>query len=271
MLRIGDFARLGGVTVRALRHYEARGLLAPAAVDPVTGYRSYRTEQLEALDRIVALRDLGFSLRDAGEILAGRPDAIEARLAQHRERLATEAQELGARLRRVLALQRAVGGRPTSIEMSLRLRAVPPQRALTIRTTVRSLGAPVAMLFEEAEARAFKDRADRSPFLLFHSSREVEACIPVRASCRMPGVRDVPGVPLAGTLTYCGDYGQMTRLARRMARWLRDAGLRADGPLREVYHRFGADLRGYDLPRRWLAPSSDQFVTELQLPAKEPP
>ena len=43
MLRIGDFARLGGVTVRALRHYEAEGLLAPAQVDEATGYRSYRS------------------------------------------------------------------------------------------------------------------------------------------------------------------------------------------------------------------------------------
>jgi len=37
MLRIGDFARLGGVTVRALRHYDEEGLLAPARVDEATG------------------------------------------------------------------------------------------------------------------------------------------------------------------------------------------------------------------------------------------
>src|SRR5882672_10865761 len=70
MLRIGDFARLGGVTVRALRHYEDEGLLAPAHVDEVTGYRSYQFEQLAALDRILALRDLGFSLADVGALLA---------------------------------------------------------------------------------------------------------------------------------------------------------------------------------------------------------
>ena len=70
MLRIGDFARLGGVTVRALRHYEAEGLLAPAHVDEGTGYRSYRFEQLAALDRILALRDLGFSLADVRGLVA---------------------------------------------------------------------------------------------------------------------------------------------------------------------------------------------------------
>ena len=64
MLRIGDFARLGGVTVRALRHYDEERLLAPARVDEATGYRSYQFDQLGALDRILALRDLGFSLAD---------------------------------------------------------------------------------------------------------------------------------------------------------------------------------------------------------------
>jgi hypothetical protein len=45
--------------------------------------------------------------------------------------------------------------------------------------------------------------------------------------------------------------------------------LRAAGPLREVYHRFGADQRGYRLPARRLAARPEQFVTELQVPAEE--
>jgi hypothetical protein len=39
MFSIGEFARLGGVSVRTLRHYDEIGLLRPAAVDPDTGYR----------------------------------------------------------------------------------------------------------------------------------------------------------------------------------------------------------------------------------------
>jgi DNA-binding transcriptional MerR regulator len=260
MLRIGDFARLGGVTVRALRHYEARGLLAPAAVDAETGYRLYRTEQLEALDRVVALRDLGFSLKEARELLEGGPDAVEARLSRHRHRLAAEVQRQTARLRRLIALQRAV--RHGAAEMSLRLR-------LTRRAKVQSPQASVTALFEEAEATAAPDRIDRSPFLLFHGRRDVEVCIPVRASCRLPGTREVPGAALAGTLTYSGGYEQTAQLARRMERWLRQTGLRASGPLREVYHRFGAGQRGYALPQRRLASTALQYVTELQLPAEE--
>jgi DNA-binding transcriptional MerR regulator len=59
---IGDFARLGRVSVRMLRHCDAIGLLRPAHVDPATGYRSYRAAQLAELNRIVAFKELGFTL-----------------------------------------------------------------------------------------------------------------------------------------------------------------------------------------------------------------
>ena len=46
MFSIGEFARLGAVSIRTLRHYDEIGLLPPAEVDPVTGYRSYSAKQL---------------------------------------------------------------------------------------------------------------------------------------------------------------------------------------------------------------------------------
>ena len=51
MFSIGEFARLGTVSVRTLRHYDEIGLLPPAKVDPDTGYRGYSAAQLRALNR----------------------------------------------------------------------------------------------------------------------------------------------------------------------------------------------------------------------------
>jgi DNA-binding transcriptional MerR regulator len=62
MFRIGEFARIGEVSVASLRHYHERGLLVPATIDPATGYRSYSAAQLTRLSRIVALKELGFTL-----------------------------------------------------------------------------------------------------------------------------------------------------------------------------------------------------------------
>src|SRR5690348_8715070 len=69
MLRIGDFSRLGKVTVQALRHYDQLGLLKPVEVDHFTGYRFYSAAQLPRLNRILLLKDLGFSLEQVKELL----------------------------------------------------------------------------------------------------------------------------------------------------------------------------------------------------------
>jgi DNA-binding transcriptional MerR regulator len=55
-------ARLTGVTVRMLHHYDEIDLLPPAHVDPGTSYRYYESHQVGRLQRILALKELGFSL-----------------------------------------------------------------------------------------------------------------------------------------------------------------------------------------------------------------
>ena len=71
MFSIGEFSRLGGVSVRTLRHYDEIGLLRPATVDPDTGYRGYSADQLGQLNRIMALKELGLSLTQARRLLDG--------------------------------------------------------------------------------------------------------------------------------------------------------------------------------------------------------
>lgn len=69
MYKIGEFARVGQVTVKALRHYARLGLLRPGWVDRFSGYRYYTPEQIPRLNRILALKDLGFSLEQVKLLL----------------------------------------------------------------------------------------------------------------------------------------------------------------------------------------------------------
>lgn len=66
-MKIGEFARLGQVSVRMLRHYETLGLLQPYEVDHFSGHRSYSVAQLTRLNRIMALNSLGIPLRKVAE------------------------------------------------------------------------------------------------------------------------------------------------------------------------------------------------------------
>lgn len=62
MFRIGDFAKIARVSVKTLRHYDEIDLFKPELVHATTGYRSYSIDQLPKLNRILVLKDLGFTL-----------------------------------------------------------------------------------------------------------------------------------------------------------------------------------------------------------------
>lgn len=83
LLPIGTFARQSGLTVKALRHYDAQGLLRPARVDPATRHRWYAADQLEPARRIRRLRALDLSLADIRAVLTA-PDGGLSRLAAYR-------------------------------------------------------------------------------------------------------------------------------------------------------------------------------------------
>ncbi len=74
MFKIGDFSKLGQVSSRMLRHYDQLGLLQPSQIDKWTGYRYYAIDQLPRLHRIIALKDLGLSLEQIGQLLSAGDD-----------------------------------------------------------------------------------------------------------------------------------------------------------------------------------------------------
>jgi DNA-binding transcriptional MerR regulator len=99
LLTIGRFARLAGLSVGALRHYDELDLLRPARIDPFTNCRSYRRDQLETARAIVRMRDLEVPLETIRELLATDDPAERRRLLrEHRSRI--EARTF--RLQRVL-------------------------------------------------------------------------------------------------------------------------------------------------------------------------
>ncbi|MGY5123440.1 MerR family transcriptional regulator [Streptomyces nigrescens] len=110
MFSIGDFAQYGRVSARMLRHYDAIGLLRPARTDPVSGYRFYEAAQLARLNRIIALKNLGFSLQQVGAILTEEVSVPELRgmLRLRQAELEAALTAAGARLAQVEARLRTI-------------------------------------------------------------------------------------------------------------------------------------------------------------------
>lgn len=144
-----ETAKRFGVTIKALRLYEQRGLLAPVrTINGATGsaWRLYGPDQVVRLHQILALKRLGLSLARIGQVLAG-PDALGSVLALQEEALATDV----ARLARALVLVRdarakMAAGQTLSIDDLANLTKE------TVMTAQRK------ELFEQAFARHFSER-----------------------------------------------------------------------------------------------------------------
>ena len=110
MIKIGDFARLSQVSVVTLRYYDEVDLLKPVKVDSFTGYRFYSSEQLPRLNRILALKDLGFSLEQIKLVLADglTVEQLRVMLALQRTEVEKHLADEGERLRRIEARLRQI-------------------------------------------------------------------------------------------------------------------------------------------------------------------
>src|SRR5215813_10595515 len=94
LVPIGRFAKLAGLTIPQLRHYDQRGLLVPAARDDHSGYRYYSRAQAAAARVIALLRSVDVPLADIQELLAApEPERVRRVFAEHRRRVERRLEE----------------------------------------------------------------------------------------------------------------------------------------------------------------------------------
>jgi MerR family transcriptional regulator, thiopeptide resistance regulator len=116
--RVADVARLSGVSIRALHHYDAIGLLVPTGRTEA-GYRLYTDADLLRLQQILIGRELGFALEEIKRSLDDpRFDQRQA-LVEQRRRLEAKAHSLGEMLRAVDAALAVVGQDPQGGTMDM--------------------------------------------------------------------------------------------------------------------------------------------------------
>ncbi|MFJ6934507.1 MerR family transcriptional regulator [Streptomyces sp. NPDC101132] len=269
MFTIGDFARHGRVSVRMLRHYDAIGLLPPARVDPFTGYRSYEAAQLSRLNRVIALKDLGFTLEQVRLILDEMvgPDELRGMLRLRRAELAEAQAAAAARLAQVEARLRTIESEGRMDTHDVVVKRIEAVRVAELSATAENfdpdrIGPVVGPLFDELCRRL--ERAGVTPagpaVAYYDDAPEggeavrVHAALPVGSSVSGGDfdLVDLPAVERAATLVHRGAMDEVLPTAQALAAWIDTQGHRSAGYARELY------LECPDDPRQW--------VTELQEP-----
>jgi DNA-binding transcriptional MerR regulator len=260
MLSIGEFATIGRVTVRMLRHYDEIGLLRPARTDPFTGYRSYTAEQISQLVRIVELRGLGLGLDDIACVLREGTDeaadeSVDGRLQSARDALERSIAADRARLARFDAYLRRREGEevmPTSTTVTADVRRIDPQRVATITRPAAGFGnaniGPVIgpMFPEAADALVAAGVSDFGPAIAIYEADEsgngdgvlVTAGFVVPAGTGdLEGltVRELPGIPEAAVTVHRGEVTGIDGSWSALMAWSEENGWALDGVCREIY------------------------------------
>jgi DNA-binding transcriptional MerR regulator len=248
LLSIGRFARLSGLTVKALRHYDDQKLLSPAHVDEWTGYRYYTPAQADDAITIRRLRELELPLDEIAAVLPAGPETLRERLVVHRARLqgrAVEVQQL------VRTLDLLIEGKEHLVQETMvepRIEDLPELRMAVIadRVTVddmftfvpgaierlmawlteRSLecGNPVTFLRDPAEG-------------IENDSLEVEVGVEVAEGTEgdeLVSVKTYPAVR-AAVHEHRGPYDGLPAIYEPLREWVVANGLQTGEQTREIY------------------------------------
>lgn len=135
MFRIGEFSKIAQVSGRLLRYYDEIGLLYPEFIDSQTGYRYYTADQLPRLNRILALKDLGFTLDQIANLLGDEvsSDEIRGMLAMKKAQIEQSVREEVSRLRQVEMRLAQIEREGQLWEHDIVLKRVPPTPFFSVR------------------------------------------------------------------------------------------------------------------------------------------
>jgi DNA-binding transcriptional MerR regulator len=271
MLRIGDFSSLSQVTIKTLRYYDEQGLLRPAHVDAATGYRYYAVAQLPRLHRILALRDLGFSLDQIGSVLNDGVSAEQLRgmlLLRQVEQQATVEQEQArlARLRTRLGLIE----KEQDMGNDVILKQAPAQWIASVRETIPDYPA-VSKLYAEV-AGALPPGSFGISVAIWHDPEYRDHDVDAEAGFfleepvapRQPAIEGrvkihkLPPTTVASVVHH-GAYNRLSEAYDSLLRWVGGNGYKIAAPPRELYLQVSRPVRLDD----------ESYVTEIQVPVEK--
>jgi DNA-binding transcriptional MerR regulator len=277
MYKIGEFSKMMQVSVGTLRHYDRIGLLKPVEVDKFTGYRSYSAEQLPQLHRIIALKDLGFSLEQIMRLVEDgiTTKHLEGMLMLRRTQLNQEIEEMRNQLAEVERRLHQIEKEDILSGYDVIVKQVEPLLVASVRAILPNHSASATLFREVYEALGEHALQALGPnpgeggttMVLWYDTEFKETDIDGAAAfivkCRVPEsgrmrIHELPPYMMASTIHH-GTYNTIGNAHEAIITWIEGNNYRIVGADREVdiYNK---------MPIRFDDPS---YITEIQYPIEK--
>lgn len=277
MIKIGDFSKFVQVPVATLRYYDQVGLLKPLHVDRFSGYRYYSFSQLPRLNRILALKGLGFSLEQIGLVLDEglTPEQMRGMLRLRHAQISQQLTEVQSQLTEVESRLRQIEREEQISTYDVILKQVEPQLVASVRTILperAEIGALFGEVYEALGAHVLKALGPNpgeagQTLVLWYDTEFKETDFDGAAAffvrCRVPDngrmrVHELPAATMASTIHH-GSYEAIGDAHAAVFAWVEANGYTIAGADREVYLYNKAPIRRDD-------PS---YITEIQYPVEK--
>lgn len=271
MYRIGQFSKIGKVTVKALRFYEKEGLIEPCHIDAATGYRYYDSRQLPRIHKIVALRQCGFSIPEMRQIVNGKN--VSRLFASRKEKLEAEAAQAGERLSSINSYIESLG-QGEDMRYQVVVKDLPRVIVYWMRTIVESYESYFDLMPKIGEEIAAYNPGlrclDDPPycFIMYHDGEYKESDIDIEfcEAVQEIGVdtprlkfKTIERVPAAACVLHKGPYSELPLAYAAAFKWIDDNGYIPSGNPRESY-----------IDGIWNRRDPAEWLTEVQVPIERP-
>lgn len=261
LYKIGMFAQMNHVTIKALRFYEEKGLLFPAYVDEENGYRYYRMDQMADLHRITALKQAGFTIDDILQ-LDNSSDATVF-LQKKKAELMKKIAELTMQ---IAVIDGYLMGDKDSVEAPVLIRTIPPVTVASMEERVETYDALFDLMpAMEAKMEALGCECALPEYCFTHYLEPgykeeqvlIEVCEAVTQKKKdADGLvfKDLPEIQ-AACIYHKGSYNEFPRTYAVLLKYIEENGYEICGNIREKY-----------IDGVWNKDSEKEWLSEIQIP-----
>lgn len=264
LYKIGMFANMNRVTIKTLRYYDEQKLLIPVYVDDENGYRYYAAGQMAQLHRIIALKNMGFSIEDIRKIIDGAEE--KSFLLEKKQEILKEIAALTEKLSQV---ESYLAKESMNLSAPVLIKEIPEVIVCTMKHRIKSYDALFELMPQMGAQMEMLDCKCAQPAYCFTHYLEsgykdedilVEICEAVTEKKQDSGdivFKVLPKVPTAACIFHKGSYDTLHNSYAMLLQYIEENGYEICGNIRESY-----------IDGVWNKETEKEWLTEIQIPVK---